>query len=193
MINIIINRIETAIQLKQSILETQVPAQLAKLTDAAINTIRSKNKIMLCGNGGSATDAQHMAAELVNRFYVNREPMAAIALTTDIAIISSIANDFSYDDIFSKQVQALGKRNDMLIALSTSGKSKNIINAAKIAKDTNILTVGFTGKSPNPLSDLADIAISVPTNDVPRIQEIHYMLLHIMCEIVEKELFDVRK
>lgn len=161
---------------------------LAQISSTIIKSLKAGNKVLLCGNGGSAADAQHIAAEFVNRFYINRAPYAAVALTTDTSIITSIANDFSYEEIFSKQVEAIGKEGDVLIAISTSGTAANVNLAVKVANEKNITTVSFTGKDGGKLKDLCDINFIVPTDDTPRIQEIHILAAHIICEIIEEDL-----
>jgi D-sedoheptulose 7-phosphate isomerase len=147
--------------------------------------IANGNKIMFAGNGGSAADAQHLAAELVNRFLRERRPMAGLALTTDTSIITAIGNDYSFDDIFVKQVQALGQKGDVFLGISTSGNSKDIINAINIAKDMGIITIGMTGADGGKMKKIVDCLITVPANHTPRIQEAHILIGHILCELVE--------
>lgn len=162
------------------------------LASQMVVTIRQNGKILIFGNGGSAADAQHMAAEFVNRFLINRKPMAAIALTTDCSIITSIANDFSFDEIFSKQIQALGKPEDLALGISTSGNSGNVIKAIEAAKEigmrTAVLTGGMAGDG-GELGKLADLVLNVPTEKTAHIQEVHLFVEHLVCEIVEREIF----
>ena len=146
-------------------------------------------KLMICGNGGSAADAQHIAAEFVNRFMLERPPLPAIALTTDTSIITSIGNDYSFDEIFSKQVKAIGMEGDMLLAISTSGNSGNVIAAVKVARGLGIYTVALTGRDGGRLSPLVDMALVVKSNTTPRIQEAHSFALHILCQLVDHILF----
>ncbi len=153
------------------------------------NSIKNGGKLMICGNGGSAADAQHMAAEFVNRFLKERKPLAAIALSVDTSNITSIANDYSFDDIFSKQVEALGKENDILMGISTSGNSENIIEAFNTAKNMNITTMGLLGKDGGKIAKLSDINIIVPSDSTPRIQEAHIFVIHTICQIVEDRLY----
>lgn len=166
---------------------------LSTISDTITSSLKKGGKVLLCGNGGSAADAQHIAAEFVNRFYINRSPYAAVALTTDTSIITSIANDFSYEEIFSKQVQAIGKPGDVLIAISTSGTADNVNLAVKTANDQDITTISFTGKDGGKLKDLCNINFIVPSEDTPRIQEIHILAAHIICEIVEEDLVCTEK
>lgn len=146
-------------------------------------------KLMICGNGGSAADAQHIAAEFVNRFMLERPPLPAIALTTDTSVISSIGNDYSFDEIFSKQVKAIGMEGDMLLAISTSGNSGNVISAVKAARSLGIYTVALTGRDGGRLSPLVDMALVVKSNTTPRIQEAHCFALHTLCQLVDHILF----
>lgn len=152
-------------------------------------TIRAGNTIYLCGNGGSAADAQHVAGEFINRFLINRRPLPAVALTTDTSVITAIANDFSYDDIFAKQVEALARPGDLLIGISTSGNSENIIRAVLAAHDKKTRSAALTGGSGGRLIELADLALNVPAHKTPHIQETHIWVLHFLCEMVEQELF----
>lgn len=146
-------------------------------------------KLMICGNGGSAADAQHMAAEFVNRFMLERPPLPAIALTTDTSVITSIGNDYSFDDIFSKQIKAIGLEGDVLLAISTSGNSRNVISAVKAARSLGIYTVVFTGGDGGRLRSLADMALVVKSNTTARIQEAHSLAGHIICQLVDYILF----
>ncbi len=175
--------------------EAFVKESRGKLIDLAcqmVMTLRQQGKILIFGNGGSAADAQHMAAEFVNRFLINRRPLAAIALTTDTSVITSIGNDFSFDEIFSKQVQALGKKEDLALGISTSGSSQNVIKAIDAAKDigmrTAVLTGGLGGEMTE-LGRLADFTLNVPTVKTAHIQEVHLWIEHVLCELVEKEIF----
>ena len=146
-------------------------------------------KLLACGNGGSAAEAQHLVAELVGRFHEERRPLPAIALTTDMSVITSIGNDLSYTEIFARQVQALGQEGDIAIAISTSGNSPNVLRAVEAAKQKGITTVGFTGGTGGKLVNLVDHAFVVPSKNTARIQETHITLGHIICELVEEHLF----
>ncbi len=146
-------------------------------------------KLMICGNGGSAADAQHIAAEFVNRFMLERPPLPAIALTTDSSVITSIGNDYSFDDIFSKQIKAIGMEGDVLLAISTSGNSGNVISAVKAARGLGIYTVAFTGGDGGRVRSLADMALMVKSNTTARIQEAHSLAGHVICQLVDYILF----
>ncbi|HCL56745.1 MAG TPA: phosphoheptose isomerase, partial [Spirochaetia bacterium] len=150
---------------------------------------KSNKKILFCGNGGSAADAQHLAAEFSGRFYIDREPLDAEALHCNTSYLTAVANDYSYDEIYSRLVKAKGQKGDVLVGLSTSGNSKNIIKAIETANQIGMITVGFTGESGGKMKDICQYLINVPSNDTPRIQEAHMMIGHIICELVEKELF----
>ncbi|HSL61224.1 MAG TPA: D-sedoheptulose 7-phosphate isomerase [Desulfotignum sp.] len=152
------------------------------------DTLASGNKILLFGNGGSAADCQHIAAEFVNRFAMERPPLAALALTCDTSVITSIGNDYSFDDIFKKQVQALGRKNDLALAISTSGNSSNVIRAAEQAREMGLFLVGFSGPA-GQLTGLCDIGFNVGSPVTARIQETHILLAHILCDLTERLLF----
>ena len=162
-----------------------------KIEDASkllTNSLQSGGKIMFCGNGGSASDAQHLSAELVGRYRKNRKPIASVALTTDTSIITAVSNDFSFNHIFSRQVEAIGNEGDILYAISTSGKSTNVINAINVAKKLNIKTLGITGNDDSGFREICDMTISVPASRPDRIQEMHIAIGQILCEILEVEL-----
>lgn len=150
--------------------------------------IKTGNKVLICGNGGSAADAQHIAAELVGRFIMERKGYPAIALTTDTSILTAWGNDYNFDTVFSRQIEALGKENDVLIAITTSGSSKNIIEAIKKAKSQKMKIIGLLGKDGGQAKSLCDIPIIIPSKITARIQEGHMLIYHIMCELIEKEL-----
>ncbi len=165
-----------------------------KVVDLAclmVMTLRQGGKILIFGNGGSAADAQHMAAEFVNRFLLNRRPLAAIALTTDTSTITAIANDFSFDEIFSKQVQALGKPEDLALGISTSGGSANVIKGIEVAKEIGMRTAVLTGglNGGGELAKVAGITLNVPAVKTQHIQEVHLWVEHLLCELVEGEIF----
>ena len=151
--------------------------------------VKEGRKILLCGNGGSAADSQHIAAELVGRFSMERRALPAIALTTDTSILTAIGNDYSFDKIFERQVEALGEEGDVLIGISTSGNSKNVINAVEKAKDKGLLTVGFLGKDGGKLAKICDHSFVVKSFSTPRIQEVHITLGHVLCDFIEKFIF----
>jgi D-sedoheptulose 7-phosphate isomerase len=186
----ILQQIQNSIKLKQQLLET--PAVLSGIEKAAstiISAFRNKKKLLLAGNGGSAADAQHIAAEFVNRFNFDRHGLPAIAMTTDTSVLTSIGNDYSYDRIFARQLEALGNAGDVFIGISTSGNSRNLVEALKVCRKEKIETIGLTGSSGGLMKDLCDICIQVPSNETPRIQEVHSLIGHIICFIVEEELF----
>lgn len=149
---------------------------------------KAGRKLLLFGNGGSAADAQHIAAEFMNRFLIERPPLPAIALTTDTSILTSIANDYGFDDVFGKQIKALGKKGDVAVAISTSGSSANILKALRVAKKAGMVTIAITGEG-GKASTLADIALCVPSRSTPRIQEAHIAIGHILCDLTDTLLF----
>jgi D-sedoheptulose 7-phosphate isomerase len=153
-----------------------------------LDTFKKGRKLLLLGNGGSAADAQHLAGEFVNKIRFVREALPAIALTTDIAVLTSIANDIDYKSIFSRQVSAIGKEGDVIFAYSTSGNSPNVLDAVEVGRKMGLITVGFSGDKGN-LKDIVDYAVMVPSTETPRIQEVHYIMGHIICEIVESLMF----
>lgn len=161
--------------------------KLIKLVNIITDSLIDGKKLIVCGNGGSAADSQHFVAELVSKFKKIRKPLSALALTTDSSIITSIANDFSFDQIFSKQVEALGKQGDVLIGISTSGTSNNVLNALKTAKKKKISTILLTGKITNHYNYI-NLKIEVPSSSTARIQEIHELIYHSICEIVESSI-----
>lgn len=154
-----------------------------------VSSIKNKGKIIFCGNGGSAADSQHLAAELVGRYKINRKPIAAIALTTDTSVITAIANDFTNDHIFERQLEALGRENDLLYAISTSGKSKNVLNAMKLAQNRNIKVIGLTGNVKSKMGKFSDVLIKTPSSSPDRIQEMHIAIGQILCELIEMNLY----
>jgi D-sedoheptulose 7-phosphate isomerase len=162
---------------------------VAQVADTAVAALRAGRKVMICGNGGSAADAQHWAGELVSRFNYDRPGLAALALTTDTSIITACGNDYGYDETFARQVQALGVAGDVLFVLSTSGNSPNVIKALEAARARNITTIAFTGRSGGKAAALCDVSIRVPHDSTPRIQEGHEVLGHAICALVEAEMF----
>jgi len=154
-----------------------------------VECLTSGHKILIFGNGGSAADAQHIAAEFVNRFQIERPPLAAIALTTDTSILTSIGNDYDYNDIFSKQIQAIGKKHDIAWGISTSGNSPNVVNALQIAKQMDITTLGMTGEGGGKTAEYSDILFAVHSKVTARIQETHITMGHILCDLVDRILF----
>ncbi|RUM44615.1 MAG: D-sedoheptulose 7-phosphate isomerase [Hydrogenimonas sp.] len=153
----------------------------------ATETLEAGHKILLCGNGGSAADAQHIAAELTGRYKIERKGLPAIALTTDTSALTAIGNDYGYEHVFARQLEALAQKGDLLIAISTSGNSQNVLYALEKAKEIGCRTVGLSGKGGGKMSDLCDINIVVPSDDTARIQEMHIMIGHILCQLIDNE------
>ena len=181
--------IQESIEVKTKLLRQHI-AIIAHLSETLISALRAGKKLVLFGNGGSAADAQHVAAELVNRFQIDRDALAAIALTTDTSILTSAANDFDFDQIFSRQVRALVQEGDVVVGISTSGSSPNVVNGVIAAKEKEAITAGFVGQSGGKLKDLVDICCHVPSNSTARIQEAQITIWHAVVEVVERELFD---
>ncbi|MCD6264539.1 MAG: D-sedoheptulose 7-phosphate isomerase [Deltaproteobacteria bacterium] len=176
----------------QRIQESFIKKNISPLIDCAeyiSKAFKNDRKLMLCGNGGSAADAQHIAAEFVNRFLIDRHPLPALALTTDTSIITSVANDYSYEEVFSKQIQALGVEGDILFAISTSGNSNNILSAIRTAKEKGLYVVGLIGGDGGKMLTLVDLPLVVESNQTPRVQETHILAGHLICELVEHILF----
>ncbi|WP_420209485.1 D-sedoheptulose-7-phosphate isomerase [Candidatus Electronema sp. JC] len=176
----------------KEIFAAESAGQILALAGLIVATFRSGGKLLIFGNGGSAADAQHVAAEFVNRFLLNRPPLPAIALTTDTSVITAVGNDFSYDLIFVKQVQALGRPGDIALGISTSGTSPNVVKALAAAKEIGLKTAALTGGLSIPAHGVAqhsDLLLNVPSASTPRIQEAHLWIEHLLCELVEKELF----
>ena len=160
-----------------------------KIEEAAkicIDCLKSGNKILIFGNGGSAADAQHIAAEIVGRYKTNRKGLPAIALTTDSSAMTAIANDFGYLHVFERQIEALGRRDDVLIGISTGGSSANVINGVKLGRTLNCKTIGFSGKDGGDLNSLCHVNIVVPSDDTPRIQEMHIVIGHTICQLIDE-------
>jgi len=167
--------------------------KIADASDLIIDALKFGKKLMICGNGGSAADAQHMAGEFVCRFYKDRKPLPAIALTTDTSIMTAISNDYSYDQVFVRQIIAIGKAGDVLLGITTSGKSRNILEAFKVASEMGIKTILLTGDYGRTIAPFSDIIIQTPASATPRIQEMHLIIEHIICELVEEECFNNTK
>lgn len=188
--NLIKNIIQSSINTKALILENEaLIATIDKIAQEIIACYQNGGKVLFCGNGGSAADAQHLAAELSGRFYFDRPPLEAEALHVNSSYVTAVANDYSYNDIYSRYVTGVGKPGDVIIGFSTSGNSQNIINAIEAANSKSLVTVSFTGESGGKLKVMSKYLINVPSNDTPRIQESHIMIGHIICEMVEAGLF----
>ena len=181
---------EDSIELKQQVLNDKVLKDIIlNAAQAFISAYKKGNCSRFCGNGGSAGDAQHIAAELSGRFYFDRPPLDAEALHVNGSYITAVANDYSYDVIYERMVQAQGKPGDILVGISTSGNSKNVLLAMKKAKELGMKTIAFTGEGGGSMAEYADFLIAIPSKDTPRIQEVHILVGHIICQIVEEELF----
>ncbi|MDC0204183.1 D-sedoheptulose 7-phosphate isomerase [Flavobacteriales bacterium] len=155
----------------------------------SIVAFRDNKKMLLCGNGGSASDAQHIAAELSGRFYVDRPPLYAEALHVNSSYMTAVANDYGYETTYARMIEAIGRKGDILIGISTSGTSTNVVKAMQKAKEIGMVTIGFTGKDGGKMKDICDIMIFVPSVDTPRIQEAHILIGHIICQLIEEEMF----
>ncbi|MBW4643787.1 MAG: D-sedoheptulose 7-phosphate isomerase [Goleter apudmare HA4340-LM2] len=179
--------VQKGIQEHQSTVEllTNFSSLILELGNLMISTFKQGKKVILMGNGGSAADAQHIAAELVGRFYRERSGLAAIALTTDTSILTSVSNDYGYDAVFSRQVEALAQPGDLVIGISTSGKSQNVLLALEVASQHGCVTAALLGKDGGSIKDNVDIALIVPSNNTARIQEVHILIGHLLCEIVD--------
>lgn len=185
---IIEKALQDSIRIKEGFIRENV-SEIILLAEKIVLAFTNDRKLLLCGNGGSAADAQHIAAEFVNRFELERPPLPAIALTTDTSILTSIGNDYSFDDIFAKQIKAVGVEGDILLAISTSGNSPNILNAVKAASTQGIYTVGLTGGDGGKVKELTDSCLIVKSDQTARIQESHGFVLHVVCKLVDYILF----
>jgi len=186
--NIIRKRFKESVEVKTRFLKENL-SMLLDVIKLMSHCFEGGNKLFFFGNGGSAADAQHLAAEFVNRYIMDRPPLPAIALTTDASILTSISNDFSFNEVFAKQLKALGKEGDIAIGISTSGTSPNIIKAFEVAKEMGMKTVALTGNDGGALIKIADLSLVVPSSSTPRIQETHILIGHLLCELVEHYLF----
>ncbi|MEY3620990.1 MAG: phosphoheptose isomerase [Pseudomonadota bacterium] len=182
------NSLEASRQMVEQCLADQaLQAALVKAVDCCVNALKSGGKLMFAGNGGSAAEAQHFSAEMVGRFLTERKPLASVALSTDTSALTAIGNDYGYDQVFSRQVEALGRSGDVLIVLSTSGRSKNILAAMRAAAALGVATIAFTGREPREIGALADVVLNVPSSHTPQIQEGHLILGHLLCGLVETQ------
>jgi len=182
--------IEESIELKQKILSDENLLELIQsATDEITDCFKNGGKVLFCGNGGSAADAQHLAAEFSGRFYYDRDPLFAEALHVNTSYLTAVANDYSYDEVYSRLVKGKGKKGDILVGISTSGDSQNIVRAFETANKIGMITIGLTGESGGKMKDLSDYLLNVPSQDTPRIQEIHILMGHIICEHVEANIF----
>ena len=183
--------IQASIDVKESILtDDKLPAIIEQCVELLVSAFKNGNKVLFCGNGGSAADAQHLAAEFSGRFYIDRDALPAEALHVNTSYITAVANDYSYDVVYSRMIKGIGNPGDVLIGLSTSGNSGNIIKAFEVAKEKGLITIGFTGSSGGKMKDISDYLLNVPSSDTPRIQESHILLGHIICQLVEEKYFN---
>jgi D-sedoheptulose 7-phosphate isomerase len=190
MLETIKSHIEASIKAKQAILQSpELLQDIEKAASLVLEAYKKGKKTLLAGNGGSAADAQHIAAEFVSRFYIDRPGIPSLALTTDTSVITGIGNDYGYEKIFSRQLQGMGNEGDVFIGITTSGNSPNILEALDECKKRKIITIGLTGASGGKIADKCDLCIKVPSVETPRIQEAHILIGHIICCIVENELF----
>jgi len=183
----IASRLEESAQIKRAIAKSKI-SEIERIVEFIIIAYKTGGKVVLFGNGGSAADAQHLAGELVGQFALKRQAFPAIALTTNTSILTAVANDYGYDAVFSRQVEALVNEKDVVIGISTGGNSPNVIEAIEIAKMKGAKTIGLTGGNGGKLAEVADLVLIVPSDITPRIQEVHITIGHIVCELVEKEL-----
>ena len=182
--------IKSSVDVKQNILQDDKMIEIImKCVDLIVAAFKNGNKVLFCGNGGSAADAQHLAAEFSGRFYTDRDALPAEALHANTSYITAVANDYNFDVIYSRLVKGTGKKGDVLIGLSTSGNSKNIVNAFEMAREKKMMTIGLTGASGGKLRDLSHFLINIPSDDTPRIQESHITVGHIICQLVEEIYF----
>lgn len=186
----ITNSIKESIAIKQLFVDNEENIDLIRQAAIhCISALQNEGKVLLCGNGGSAADAQHIAAELSGRFNYDRDPLYAEALHVNSSFITAVGNDYGYEDVYSRMIKAAGKSGDVLIGISTSGNSANVVNALKEAKKRGMITIGFTGQSMAKMDEVVDICIKAPSKNTARIQELHILIGHVICEEVEKKMF----
>jgi D-sedoheptulose 7-phosphate isomerase len=191
----ILEQVNELTQVNQKMLSDKLLiSKLVDVSSICINTFKKDGKILIAGNGGSAADAQHFAGELVSRFHFDRPALSAIALTTDSSILTAIGNDYGYEDVFARQIQAHGRSGDVFIAISTSGNSANILKAIQTAKAIGLVVIGLTGRSGGKMKDMCDVCLCAPSDSTPRIQECHLFFEHTLCACIEESLFgELRK
>lgn len=191
MINTIKDIINASVSVKQQLLtDEKILSTVNTLVDVITDAFKNGNKVLFCGNGGSAADAQHLAAEFSGRFYIDRDALPAEALHVNTSYLTAVGNDYSYDVIYARLIKGLGQKGDVLVGLSTSGNSKNVVLAFEEAKRKGMITVGFTGATGGKMKELSDYLLNVPSTDTPRIQESHILLGHIICQLVEEKYFN---
>jgi D-sedoheptulose 7-phosphate isomerase len=184
------NILNSSIKLKEILLRDEKLLETVKsLSDEMTNALKNKNRVFFCGNGGSAADAQHLAAELAGKFYFDRPPLPAEALHVNTSYMTAVANDYSYDEVYSRLIKAQATSGDVLVGISTSGNSANVVKAINTANEMGLVTAGFTGKEVGKLNDICKYVINIPSSDTPRIQEAHILIGHIICERIERALF----
>ena len=185
--------IQDSIDVKTAVLKSETLLKsLSECVTKIVTAFKNGNKVLFCGNGGSAADAQHLAAEFSGRFYTDREALPAEALHVNTSYLTAVANDYSYDVVYSRMIKGIGNKGDVLIGLSTSGNSINIVKAFETAKEKEMITIGFTGSTGGKMKALSDYLINVPSSDTPRIQESHILLGHIICQLVEEQYFGTK-
>jgi len=182
--------IRASIAVKEQLLSDQMIEKIDAVVSQIVTSYRQDGKVLFCGNGGSAADAQHLAAEFSGRFYLDREPLFAEALHVNTSYLTAVANDYSYDEIYARMTKAMGRQGDVFVGLSTSGNSTNVVRAIEEAKAKGMFVVGMTGEKGGKMASEVDVLINVPSNDTPRIQESHILIGHIICELVESILFN---
>jgi D-sedoheptulose 7-phosphate isomerase len=190
MLQQITNIIDASIKVKQLLMaDEKIVTTITDCVTVIVDAFSVGNKVLFCGNGGSAADAQHLAAEFSGRFYIDRDALPAEALHCNTSYLTAVGNDYSYDVIFSRLIKGIGKKGDVLVGLSTSGNSANIVNAFETAKEKGMITIGFTGFTGGRMKEICDYLLNVPSTDTPRIQESHILLGHIICQLVEEKIF----
>jgi D-sedoheptulose 7-phosphate isomerase len=186
------NIIKASIDVKQHIVEDDAFInKIQQCVELITTAFKNGNKVLFCGNGGSAADAQHLAAEFTGRFYKDRDALFAEALHVNSSYMTAVANDYSFDVVYSRMLNGIGKKGDVLVAISTSGNSANIVNAVNTAKEKEMITIGFTGQAGGKMKDSCNVLINVPSSDTPRIQESHILVGHIICQLVEQQYFNL--
>jgi D-sedoheptulose 7-phosphate isomerase len=189
--NEIISRVQASIAVKEQIISNPALLEnIEKAVDAIVSAYQNNKKVLLAGNGGSAADAQHIAAEFSGRFYFDRQPLPAEALHVNTSFLTAVANDYGYEEVYARMLQAAGKKGDVFIGISTSGNSENILKAMEVARPKGMFIIAFTGESGGKMKDGCDCLLNIPSKNTPRIQEAHITIGHIICEFVEKNLFN---
>jgi D-sedoheptulose 7-phosphate isomerase len=186
----VLESFKNSIKTKQAMMENEsIISHIHEIAEKIVDAINGGCKVLIAGNGGSAADAQHVAGEFVNRFHFDRPGLPCIALTTDTSVLTAVGNDYAFDRVFQKQIEAFGKAGDVFIGITTSGNSPNILEAMKLCKEKSITTIGLTGQKIGKIDDFCDYIIKVPSNETPRVQESHILIEHIICGIVEASIF----